>query len=85
MPRPYFPHTLLDVTRNVDGPLGLVVGDMPDGSIWVLRRQRKLGGYTLTHWSTPQRTDRLSQQAFDDRHAAVDAMAEAIGLQERLG
>ena len=31
MPRPFFPHTPGDVTRAVDGGLGLVVGDMADG------------------------------------------------------
>ena len=40
MIRPTFPHTLDDVTRALDGGLGLVVGDLPDGSIWVLQRLR---------------------------------------------
>lgn len=84
MPRPFFPHTLEDVTPAVDGPLGLVVGDMPDGSIWVLRRHRKEAGYTLTHWADAGRTRQLAQRAIGDRAEAVNALADAIGLGERL-
>lgn len=84
MPRPFFPHTLSDLTRNVDGPLGLVVGDMPDGTIWVLKRDRKSGAYRLTHWSSPQRERQLSQRDIADRTTAINAMAAAIALPERL-
>lgn len=84
MPRPFFPHTLQDVTRAVDGPLGLVVGDMPDGSIWVLKRNRKEPGYTLTHWADAGRTRQLGQRAIAERVEAVNALADAIGLGERL-
>ena len=56
MPRPFFPHTMADVLRAVDGPLGLIVGDMPDGSIRVLKRNRKEPGYTLTSYADAQRT-----------------------------
>lgn len=84
MPRPFFPHTLDDVTRAVDGPLGLVVGDMADGSIWVLQRRRKEGGYALTHYADPTRKAQLARREIADRREAVNAMAEAIGLGERL-
>lgn len=84
MPRPSFPHTLGDITRNLDGGLGLVVGDMPDGSIWVLKRDRKTGAYTLTHWSDARRSQRLEVQEIAERVEAVNSMAAAIGLPERL-
>lgn len=80
MIRPTFPHTLDDVTRALDGGLGLVVGDLPDGSIWVLQRLRKTGGFRLTHYDSPRRQTQLAQHAFSDRQAAIDAMARAIGL-----
>jgi hypothetical protein len=84
MPRPYFPHTLGDVTRAVDGPLGLVVGDMPDGTIWVLNRDRKGSGYTLTHYVDGARSALLEKRDIAARAEAVNAMADAIGLGERL-
>ena len=84
MPRPFFPHTLSDVIRNVDGALGLVVGDMPDQSIWLLKRDRRRGGYILTHYSDMSRKQQLSRTPYDDRVDAINAMAAAIGLQERL-
>ena len=34
LPRPFFPHTMNDLAHAVDGPLGLVVGDMPDGTLF---------------------------------------------------
>lgn len=83
MIRPTFPHTLADVTRALDGGLGLVVGDLPDGTIWVLQRLRKTGGYRLTHYDSPQRTTQLERRAYDDRQAAIDAMAVEIGLKPR--
>ena len=84
MPRAFFPHTLGDVTHAVDGPFGLVVGDMPDGRIFVLKRDRKGGGYTLTGYESVARREVLSAAAFVDRREAVNAMSEAIGLGERL-
>lgn len=84
MPRPFYPHTLQDVTRAVDGPLGLVVGDMADGSIWVLKRGRKTPGYSLTHYKDAARSATLSHRDIAERQEAVNAMAEAIGLGERL-
>ena len=84
MPRPFFPHTLDDITRNVDGGLGLVVGDMPDGSIWVLKRNRKTPGYVLTHWADSTRKERLEARAIAERVEAVNTMAAAIGIAERL-
>lgn len=84
MPRPLFPHTLNDILHAIDGAFGLVVGDLPDGRIWVLKRSRKTGAYTLTQWSDAQRTRQLSVEAIADRVEAVNAMAAAIGLPERL-
>lgn len=84
MPRPFFPHTLSDVTRAVDGGLGLVVGDMPDRSIWVLKRDRKGGGYRLSHYADPTRAVLLQTEEHADRRLAINAMAAAIGLVERL-
>jgi hypothetical protein len=85
MPRPTFPHTLADITHAVDGPFGLVVGDLPDGRIVVLQRGRKTPGYTLRTWDGPARRTLLAEESFAGRAAAVDAMAAAIGLDERLG
>ena len=84
MPRPFFPHTMMDVARAVDGALGLVVGDMPDGRIFVLKRDRKGGGYTLTEYKDSQRTAVLSTRQISDRTEALNAMADAIQLGERL-
>jgi len=80
MYRPTFPHTLSDITRSIDGGLGIVVGDLPDGSIWVLKRNRKTSDFTLSHYDSPQRKKRLDQRVFQAREAAIKAMAEAIGL-----
>jgi hypothetical protein len=80
MYRPTFPHTLDDITRSLDGGLGLVVADLPDQSIWVLKRDRKTGGFTMTHYDSPKRTKTLEQRHFERRQAAVDAMALAVGL-----
>lgn len=82
MPRPFYPHTLQDVMHAVDGPLGLVVGDMPDGRIFVLKRNRKTPGYVLSEYSDAARSTQLSTRAIEDRQDAIAAMAEAIGLRE---
>ena len=82
MYRPTFPHTLSDITRCIDGGLGIVVGDMPDGSIWVLKRNRKTADFTLTHYDSPQCKKQLAQSQYDDRQEAIDAMARAIGLSQ---
>ena len=84
MPREFFPHTLDDVTRAVDGPLGLIVGDMSDGSIWVLQRRRKEGGYALTHYADSSRKTQLERREIAERREAINAMAESIGLRERV-
>jgi hypothetical protein len=78
--RPTFPHTLSDISRSIDGGLGIVVGDLADGSIWVLKRNRKTQDFTLTHYDSPQRGQRLEQKQFSERQEAIDAMAKAIGL-----
>jgi hypothetical protein len=57
---------------------------MPDGSIWVLKRNRKEPGYVLTHFQDAQRSAVLSTEVFGERRSAVNAMAAAIGLDERL-
>jgi hypothetical protein len=73
-----------DLVHAVDGPLGLVVGDMPDGSLWMLKRNRKEPGYTLTHYADTARSRQLSTRAIADRREALNAMSDAIGLGERL-
>ena len=84
MPRPFFPHTMNDLVHAVDGPLGLVVGDMPDGTLWVLKRNRKTPGYTLTAWADAARTRQISTREIADRREALNAMGAAIGLGEKL-
>lgn len=84
MPRPFFPHTMQDLVHAVDGALGLVVGDMPDGSLWVLKRNRKASGYTLTHYADTQRSRTLLVETIPDRRAALNQMADRIGLGESI-
>ena len=84
MPRPFFPHTMNDLVHAVDGPFGLVVGDMPDGSLWVLKRNRRAPGYTLTAYADTRRTRELSTRAIADRREALNAMSAAIGLGEEI-
>ena len=84
MPRAFFPHSMADLTRAVDGGLGLVVADMPDGSLWVLKRDRKGAGYALTHYADTGRKTQLSSVVIGDRREAFNAMADAIQLGERL-
>ena len=69
----------------MDGPLGLVVGDLPDGSIWILKRGRKEPGYTLTHYSDAARSNILETRQIADRVPAINAMSAAIVLGEQLG
>ncbi len=82
--RPTFPHTREDVTRAVDGPFGLVVGDVPDGRIFVLKRARRPSAdgasWTLTEWADPSRSRQLSELHFTEREAALSAMYGAVGL-----
>jgi len=84
MPRTFFPHTLTDITHAVDGPLGLVVGDMPDGRLWVLKRNRKEPGYVLTEYADTQRSRVVSTRTILERREAVNAMAAAIQMGESL-
>ncbi len=82
--RPTFPHTREDVTRAVDGPFGLVVGDVPDGRIFVLKRARKPAAdgtaWALTEWADPARSRQLAERRFTEREAALSAMYAAVGL-----
>ncbi len=84
MPRPFFPHTLHDVVRNVDGPLGLIAADMPDGSLFVLKRDRRGGGYRLTHYADTARSAIQSQETVLDRKGAINLLSQNIGLGEYL-
>lgn len=84
MPRPYFPHTLHDIIRNVDGPLGLIAADMPDGSLFVLKRNRRGGGYRLTHYADTARSAVQRQDAIADRKVAINELSRVIGLEEYL-
>ncbi len=73
-----------DLTHAVDGPLGLVVGDMPDGRLFILKRGRKEPGYTITEYSDSARTRVLTTRTMLDRREALNAMSDAIGLGERI-
>jgi hypothetical protein len=84
MPRPYFPHTLHDVVRNVDGPLGLIAADLADGSLVVLKRNRRGGGYRMTHYTDTARSGVRAQDSFTDRVEAINIYAQTIGLGEHL-
>ena len=84
MPRPFFPHTLQDVVRNVDGPLGLIAADLADGSLVVLKRNRRSGGYRMTHYADTARSSMRSQVTFDGRTEAINTFAQAIELGESL-
>lgn len=84
MPRPFFPHTMQDLINAVDGGLGLVVADMPDGSLWVLKRNRKVPGYVLTHYADAQRSHTLATEAIAERHDALNRMSAAIQLGESI-
>ncbi|MDG1480771.1 MAG: hypothetical protein P8R54_14340 [Myxococcota bacterium] len=84
MPRPFFPHTLHDVVRNVDGPLGLIAADMPDGSLFVLKRDRRGGGYRLTHYADTARSAIQSQETVLGRKDAINLLSRNIGLGEYL-
>lgn len=83
MPRPTFPHSMGDVTRAVDGPFGLIVGELPDGSIWVLKRQRS-GGFLLANYADMERSRELSSRTIAERRDAINAFAAAIRLGESL-
>lgn len=84
MPRPTFPHSMFDLCHAVDGPLGLVVGDMPDGRLFVLKRNRKTPGYELRQYKDTQRTVLLTTETILDRRDALNQMSRAIGLGEEL-
>ena len=84
MPRPFFPHTLHDVVRNVDGALGRIAADMPDGSLFILKRNRRGGGYRLTHYADTARSAVRSQEAIATRKEAINTLSKAIGLEEYL-
>ena len=84
MPRAHFPHAMHDLCHAVDGPLGLVVGDLPDGRLWVLKRNRKSPGYELSQYQDINRTMLLSKETILDRRDALNAMSRAIELGETL-
>ncbi len=82
--RPTFPHSRDDVTRAVDGPFGLVVADVPDGRIFVLKRARRPAAdgtsWTLTEWADPARSRQLAERRFTERETALSALYGAVGL-----
>ncbi len=84
MPRALFPHSMGDVTHAADGPFGLVVGDLPDGSIWVLKRGRREPGYTLTHYADSARSRELAVERVAERREAINRFAALILLGESL-
>lgn len=73
-----------DLVNAVDGGLGLVVGDMPDGALWVLKRNRKTPGYTLTKYNDTRRSAVIESREIMDRREALNAMSAAIELHERI-
>ncbi len=83
MPRPTFPHSIDDVRRAIDGPFGLVVGELPDGSIWVLQRKRA-GNFVLSNYPDMARSRELSSRIIVDRREAINTFAAAIQLGESL-
>ena len=84
MPRPFFPHTLQDVVHAVDGPFGLIVADMPDGVLWVLKRNKRQGRYVLTQYADKARSSILSSEAIVDRTEAINVFSDRIALGEHL-
>ena len=57
---------------------------MPDGTLWVLKRNRKTPGYTLTHYADAQRFRMLTTGEIADRRDAVNAMSRGIRLGETI-
>lgn len=84
MPRPTFPHSMHDVVHAVDGPFGLVVGDLPSGELVVLKRNRHSGEWSVSRYTDASRKERLSREVHTDRVAAINHFARAIGLGEAL-
>jgi len=84
MPRPFFPHTLHDVTHAVDGPFGLIVADMPDGVLWVLKHKKRQGHYVLTQYSDKSRKRVVSTETIVDRTQAINVFSDRIVLGEHL-
>ena len=84
MPRPFFPHTLQDVIHAVDGPFGLIVADMPDGVLWVLKYKKRQGHYVLTQYADKSRKTVVSSEKIVDRTQAINVFSDRIVLGERL-
>lgn len=84
MPRARFPHSMNDVTHAVDGTFGLVVGDLDNGQIVVLKRNRHSGEWSVSHFTDASRKDRLGREVFTDRAAAINRFSDLIGLGERV-
>ncbi len=80
MARTYFPHTPNDVSHAVDGTLGLVVADMPDGTLWMLKRNRKTTGYEMVQYDTMARTKELQRTHIEGRSEALEAFWSAITI-----
>ena len=84
MPRAFFPHSMQDLVNAVDGGLGLVVADMPDGTLWMLKRNRKTPGYLMTQYADMARSRVLSTTTILERRDALNQMAVAIRLGEAI-
>ena len=78
MPRTYFPHTPQDVSHAVDGSFGLVVADMPDGTLWMLKRNRKTTGYEMIQYDTLSRAKEIQHCHYEGRQEALDAFWTAV-------
>ena len=84
MPRATYPHSLQDVLSAVDGTFGLVVGDLPSGEIFVLKRNRHSGEWSVSHFADASRRERRGRKVYTDRALAINRFCQAIGLGESL-
>ena len=64
--------------------VGHEVPDQADGSLVVLKRNRRSGDYRMTHYADTARSSVRSQATFAGRTEAINTFAEAIALGESL-
>ena len=76
--------SLRDLAFRVDGPGGEASHHLPDGTVWVLQRDRRRGGFRLTRYDDPKQRRVLDQQHLDDRRMALNALAAALAIDDRL-
>lgn len=81
--RPFWPHTIDDITRALDGIWGLVGATSQDGHL--LRLERSLYeplSYTITEYEGTDESKVLRKQTYtaEEKDEAVKQFAGAIGL-----